>query len=204
MDPGSEPERHTTTEHKVAVGRGRRIGVVAVGVLVSTFVWSSLSAPLAVEAASTKITICHRTHSTTNPYRKITVKQNAVQNNGHGGHGLPSGSSNPAVFDPNFSYAANNKYWGDVIPGGDAEGTPFNGTTQIAKNWTTAGKAIFFGPYCGAMSPTEFYNAEIAAGETQANVIADLNDQAANEDVALLAALGGSFTAAKSRAGTRP
>ena len=132
----------------------------------ASFAWSAPWASSGAQAASSKITICHRTHSTTNPYRKITVSQNAVQNNRHGGHGLPNGSSNPAVFDPNFSYAPNNKYWGDVIPGGDVDGLPYNGSTQVAKNWTTAGKADFFGTYCGAMSPTQFYNAEIAAGET--------------------------------------
>src|SRR3954464_13709731 len=84
------------------------------------------------EAASAKITICHRTHSTTNPYRRITVSQNAVQNAKHGGHDLPNGSLNPPVYDATFSYAPNNKYWGDVIPGGDAAGVPFNGSNQIA------------------------------------------------------------------------
>lgn len=142
----------------------------------ASLIAGALSTSTGVEAASSKITICHRTHSTTNPYRKITVNQNAVQNNRHGGHGLPVGSLNPAVFDPTFTYVSNNKYWGDIIPGGDAEGLPFNGTTSIALNWTTAGKADFFGTYCGAMAPTDFYNAEIAAGQLPADVIADLNE----------------------------
>src|SRR3954462_7698973 len=148
------------------------------------------------EAASAKITICHRTHSTTNPYRKITVSNNAVQNAKHGGHDLPSGSANPDVYDSTFVYAPNNKYWGDVIPGGDAEGLPYNGTNQIALNWTAAGKADF-STYRAPMTPTAFYNAEIAAGQTQANVLADLNSQNANEDVALLASLGGRSKGAK-------
>src|SRR5438094_877625 len=134
-------------------------------------------------AASAKITICHRTHSTTNPYRRITVSQNAVQNSKHGGHDLPSGSQNPLVYDPTFTYAPNNKYWGDIIPGGDAAGLVYNGTSQIALNWTTAGKAAF-STYCAPMTPTAFYNAEIAAGQSQSSVLADLNSQDANEDVA--------------------
>ena len=85
-------------------------------------------------AASAKITICHRTHSTTNPYRKITVSQSAVQSARHGGHDLPTGSLNPVVYDPNFTYAPNNKYWEDIIPGGDADGLPFNGSNSIAMN----------------------------------------------------------------------
>src|SRR4051794_35520316 len=73
-------------------------------------------------AASGKITICHRTHSTTNPYRKITVSQNAVQNSRHGGHDLPNGPTNPAVYDPTFASPAKNKNWGDGIPGGEPPG----------------------------------------------------------------------------------
>jgi hypothetical protein len=196
MDRTCESDHRGTTGHGVAPAHGWRLGALAVGALVASFAWSAPWAPSGAQAASSKITICHRTHSISNPYRKITVSQNSVQPNRHGGHGLPNGSLNPAVFDPTFSYAANNKYWGDIIPGGDAEGLLYNGSTQIALNWTIAGKADFFGGYCGAMTPTEFYNVEIAAGETQINILADLNEQDANEDVALLAALGGSFTAA--------
>src|SRR4051812_27829737 len=144
-------------------------------------------------AASAKITICHRTHSTTNPYRKITVNQNAItRNHGHGDHVVTNG--NPAVFDATFAYASNNKIWGDVVPGGDADGQPFNGATNIAENWTAAGKGLFFSTACTGLSAKQFYDVEIAAGVPEADVIADLNDQKANEDVALLAALGGSFT----------
>ncbi|HEX4981202.1 MAG TPA: SdrD B-like domain-containing protein [Ilumatobacteraceae bacterium] len=193
--------RHRTMASRyaddVGVGaRGRlRAGVLVVGALLVGVASLAPLSPDAVEAASTKITICHRTHSTTNPYRRITVSQNSVQNAKHGGHGLPNGSVNPAVFDSTFSYASNNKYWGDVIPGGDADGLPYNGTTSIAFNWTPAGKAIFFASQCEQLTPTAFYNAEIAAGQTQVDVLADLNSQDANEDIALLAALGGSFTA---------
>ena len=101
-----------------------------------------------VEAASAKITICHRTHCTTNPYRRITVSQSAVQPGRHGGHDLPNGSSNPAVFDPASATRPNNKYWGDVIPGATNGGSAYNGSNSIALNWTTAGQAIFFGAMC--------------------------------------------------------
>ena len=150
--------------------------------------------PTPVSAASSKITICHRTHSTTNPYRRITVSQNAVQNQGHGGHDLPNGSSNPAVFTSGFTYVSNNKYWGDIIPGGTNGGTAYNGSNSIANNWSTEGQAIFFGSLCQGMSAKQFYDTEIAAGVPAADIIADLNDMKANEDVALLAALGGTFT----------
>ncbi len=189
MDPIRESLRQIVARRY----RGRA-GILTVGLLVTAVASISPFAPSAVEAASSKITICHRTHSTTNPYRKITVSQNAVQNAKHGGHALPTGSQNPVVFDSTFNYASNNKYWGDVIPGGDSAGLPYNGTNSIALNWTAQGQAAFFGSQCVAMSPIAFYNAEIDAGQAPSDVIADLNAQDANEDVALLAALGGSFT----------
>lgn len=151
----------------------------------------SLAAP--ASAASSKITICHRTHSTTNPYRRITVSQNAVTNARHGGHQVPSGSSNPAVYDSTFTYASNNKVWGDVIPGSTSGGAAYNGSNAIALNWTAAGIADF-DDHCGTMTAKAFYDSEIAAGETAQSVIDDLNEQAANEDAALLASIGGSFS----------
>src|SRR4051812_5107328 len=145
-------------------------------------------------AASAKVTICHRTHSTTNPYRRITVSQSAItRNHGHGDHVVTNG--NPAVYDSTFTYTSNNKIWGDVIPGGDAAGAPYNGANNIATNWTTAGKALLSSSACGALSAKQFYDVEIAAGVPQADVLDDLNTQGANEDAALLAALGGTFTA---------
>jgi SdrD B-like domain len=193
-DNGVEMNEATETG-PVACG-ARRPGMLLVAVL--AVLGSLLTWPLAtrVEAASAKITICHRTHSTTNPYRRITVSQNAVQNNRHGGHDLPNGSTNPDVFDPTFDYQPNNKYWGDIIPGATNDGGLYNGSSSIALNWTTAGQALFFDAlgYCKPMSPKQFYDSEILAGVPAADVIADLNDQDANEDLALLAALGGSFT----------
>ncbi|MEY2553391.1 MAG: large repetitive protein, partial [Ilumatobacteraceae bacterium] len=173
----------------------RRVALLVAGALLAGVFWMLPLGSSPVAAAAGKITICHRTHSTTNPYRRITVSQNAVQNGRHGGHGLPVGSLNPDVYDSTFVYAPNNKYWGDIIPGGDAAGLVYNGANPIALNWTIAGKADF-AAYCAPMTPTEFYNSEIAAGQTSTDAIADLNDQAANEDAALLAALGGTFSAA--------
>lgn len=148
----------------------------------------------AASAASAKVTICHRTHSTTKPYRRITVSQNAItRNQGHKSHVVSNG--NPAVYDAGFTYASNNKIRGDIVPGSDADGLPYNGANSIAVNWTAAGKAHFFSATCGAMTAKEFNDVEIAAGVPEADVLADLNSQSANEDAALLAALGGSFTA---------
>jgi hypothetical protein len=173
--------------------RASSIAIAALLAVMATTIALPMSERQA-EAASAKVTICHRTHATTNPYRRITVSQSAItRSKGHGDHVVTNG--NPPVYDSTFTYASNNKIWGDVIPGGDAAGTPYNGTTSIATNWTTAGKALFSSSASGALSAKQFYDVEIAAGVPEADVLADLNSQGANEDMALLAALGGSFTA---------
>ena len=146
-------------------------------------------------AASSSVTVCHRTHSTTNPYRRITVSQNAItRNQGHGDHLAAPG--NPGVFTSTFAYPAGNTSWGDIVPGGDAEGLPYNGANNIDLNWTVDGKALFLSAACARTTAKQFYDIEIAAGVPEPDVLADLNSQGANEDVALLAALGGTFTAA--------
>jgi hypothetical protein len=171
----------------------RGAGVAAaVGVVAGLVTFAPGSSNTADAAGSAKITICHRTHSVTNPYRRITVGQSAVQSGRHGGHKAPTTSGWPQVYDSTFSYPSNQKLWGDIIPG--ASGSQYNGSTSIQLNWTTAGIALFNSAACGALSPTEFYNAELAAGQTPQSNIDDLNDQRSNEDAALLAALGGSFT----------
>ena len=146
------------------------------------------------EAAAAKITICHRTHSVTNPYRRITVSQNAVtRNNGHKNH-------NAAAFDPSYSYPSNAKNWGDIVPDASA-----GGSNSIKLNFTDRGLAIYNGStyngynyagLCGTMTAQEFYDVEIAAGVPSADVLADLDEQDANEDYALKQSLGGSFIGA--------
>ena len=183
-----------TSHHHIRDPRslGLRLLLVGAALALVGVVWPS-SEP--ASAASAKITICHRTHSETNPYRRITVSQSAVQPGRHGGHDLPSGSSNPDVYTSSFTYAPNNKYWGDVIPGATDGGDAYNGSNSIALNWTAAGQAIFFGSMCPGMSAKEFYDVELAADVDPVDIIADLNDMQANEDKALLAELGGAFDA---------
>ncbi|MGN6600071.1 MAG: cell wall-binding repeat-containing protein, partial [Actinomycetes bacterium] len=137
--------------------------------------------PTAAHAASLKTGICHRTHSITNPYRYISVSNNAVSNNnGHLGHtGGLFGSSTP---------------WGDIIP------STGNGSKTL--NDSTAGLAVLAGttklpngkPECRYMSIGEYVSSETAAGRQLSDIVADLNDQAANEDAAALKAAGGKFT----------
>jgi len=93
-----------------------------------------------------KVTICHRTRATTNPYVLITVSINSVigsgGRNGHGDHNTTrTNSTNPTgngitpgsgPFDTSFSYPNNQKWWGDIIP-------PFtySGGTYSGMNWSS-------------------------------------------------------------------
>lgn len=113
-----------------------------------------------------KVTICHRTHATTNPYRQITVSMSSIVGNGNSGNGhgdtTPGGgqddpdvtadhSHNPyltaagSVFNPSYSYPANHKQWQDIIP--PFTYVPANGNpgTFAGLNWTDEGKAIYYG-----------------------------------------------------------
>lgn len=75
-----------------------------------------------------KVTICHRTSATTNPYVLITVSVNSVVTDGANGHQWHNTTKNeqrnPATnagggsgpFDPNYNYPPNRKWWGDIIP----------------------------------------------------------------------------------------
>ena len=87
-----------------------------------------LLVPLTADAAG-KTTICHRTSSAKNPYRRITVSQSALaKQSGHKGH-------TGAVWSPTAT-----PKWGDVVP--DAtEG----GSAQVAQTWTVAGQAVRLG-----------------------------------------------------------
>lgn len=72
-----------------------------------------------------KVTICHRTRATTNPYRMITVSVASIVDdnsapNGHAHHNTDRRrleTDGPAgVFRPGFNYPSNAKHWGDIIP----------------------------------------------------------------------------------------
>lgn len=94
--------------------------VVAFGLVVIPF--QSAQAAPRTQSSTVKVTICHRTHATTNPYRKITVSSNAVDgalngpttptggNTGgdhagsiHNGYVAGNGQ-NPDTVDPNTHY----------------------------------------------------------------------------------------------------
>lgn len=175
---------------------------------------------------STKVTICHRTHSVTNPYRRITVAQSSIIGGSNSKHGNASGAHNQwsvsrfggglsqaptlNVFSPSHTYTpASDKKWGDIVPNVDVSGNPISGNFP-GLNFTGDGASIYngtggFAGICRALTPTEYVQAEIASGYYQAlypnktpaeieqEVMTELQEQEANEDVALKNALGGTF-----------
>lgn len=76
------------------------LGIVAALLMLwPTATWASTHA--------TKVTLCHRTNSNTNPYVQITVDENAVVKQGHDGHDGPVWNS---------GLKAQHVKWGDIIP----------------------------------------------------------------------------------------
>jgi hypothetical protein len=137
------------------------------------------------------------------------VNQNAItRNSGHKAHTGPVFDTASNVYKG--AGGSGTRDWGDVIPGGDADGTPYNGQNSFDVNWDATGKTFFpngtNAALCQRMTAKEFYDLQVAAraglttaeqtayGLDDSQIIADLNDQQANEDIATLAALGGSFT----------
>lgn len=199
---------------------------VAAFALSATLLAFSVVSAQAAPVNPDKVSICHRTHSTTNPYRMITISKSAVDgplnprssgnsssaagdhagilhnkhNNGgsalvewdanfptyntkSGNAGAPVVlSDNPVrVFDPQFTYASNQKMWEDIIPPFTLNGVEFSGL-----NWSEKGKAIYYGQtlngvnysgICKKMGSLEYYNSEIASGESANDVLDDIKDQ---------------------------
>ena len=194
--------------------RKSRIANVFVSVLIAGGAAASLVGNQVVQAAppTNKVTICHRTHSVTNPYVRITVSQNSVGNgNGkHGGNSHDQWSSvlfgskpSPNVFNPAVNYSpAPEKKWGDIIPLTDTGGNALTGNAgQVAGlNYSGIGLQIYNGTgqyagLCGTMNARDFYETERNAGVASTDVLADLNELEADEFASALSACGGTFTA---------
>lgn len=127
-------------------------------------IWTSNSggggSPAATEELSRKVTICHRTHSVTNPYVRITVDYNSV--NKKSGHQIHDEIfQDEHVFKAGIYKRAKDKDWGDIIPA-----DPSGLGRWKALNWTTLGAQIYNGTVAGCPSydPIKYYNALREAG----------------------------------------
>lgn len=99
-----------------------------------------------------KVTICHRTKSTTNPYTVNSVGFDSttgeLKDKGNGDHTGHTG----AVFNPNTDYPTphNGDQWGDIIPPYTWDG----GGHYDGLNWTAEGQAVYNNGGCdGVYTP---------------------------------------------------
>lgn len=134
----------------------------------------SVTAPAPVQQNSVeldrKVTICHRTHSETNPYVRITVDYNSVnKKSGHQGHDEIFAGEH--VFKAGIYKRAKDKDWGDIIP---ADPTGFNRWQPL--NWTTLGAQIYNGTVdgCPSYDPVKYYNALREAGVPEKKIKAEI------------------------------
>lgn len=142
-----------------------------------TITVSTASAPAAAPALPLdRITICHRTHATTNPYRIITVSTSSIVKadstpNGHGEHNSKRTRTNDGIFNPPYAKPSL-KYWGDIIPPFTAR----NGGTFAGMNWKW-GALSDAALADGTITKTEFKAIDAvaaASGGTQAYQISGL------------------------------
>jgi LPXTG-motif cell wall-anchored protein len=90
---------------------------------------------------TSKVAICHRTDSVTNPYTSNTVSSSSVDGDsgndkGQGDHLL---EHQGPVFQSGFTH---NDTWGDIIPPFDTDGNSYD-SPQTSLNWDAAGQAIW-------------------------------------------------------------
>jgi hypothetical protein len=136
------------------------------------------SSAKALEEENDKVTICHATNATTNPYRKITVSSSSITNKaGHSSHDDIYLTHH--VYDASVNYPANKKDWGDIIPA-----DPTGKNRWKALNWTALGQDIYNGVVagCAEQSTQEVFNILREAGLTKKEVKADLEKQANTDD----------------------
>src|SRR4051794_3975720 len=109
--------------------RTLRLRTAATGVVSLACAIAPLAAAGPAFAAPTKTSICHATNSQTNPYRRITVSQNAL--NSHKNHrGIG------AVWSQGIATK-----WDDIIPDGS---TGYDGSNGAKLSWPS-GKNIYDG-----------------------------------------------------------
>ncbi len=102
------------------------------------------------------VTICHRTHSATNPYVRITVDPDAADgntgnDNGKGDHSTHTGPVATSVLVAK-AYKAAGTQWGDIIPPHD---------NFLGLNWNSDGMAVFENGCLGGEEITEVVPAAV-------------------------------------------
>ena len=150
-------------------------------IALSAVIGVSIATPAQASGTVRGMTICHRTHSRTAPYRRIKVIAGDLST-----HAGDSGS----VFDATVPAQSS---WGDVIPD-----TANGGSDTAALNFTGAGRDIWSGTgvssgLCRSMTAGQFAAIEEGAGVPPEQIAADLQSQHALGDAKVAAALGGSF-----------
>ncbi len=139
-----------TETHPYARGqrspRRRWVTAAGIGLVGGPLIAGWMLLPIASATPSDKVTICHATSSTSNPYTVNSVNTSSVDEegnkflNGHGDHTGP-------VFDPANPPAS----WGDIIP---PFTNPETGNSFPGMNWP-AGEAIWAnGCQVPTMSPS--------------------------------------------------
>ena len=161
-----DPAEHRMTN--VRAGEWRRAKVLGALSGVAALVALSFAvSPTASAGAGNRAIICHRTHSQTNPYRRITVSKQSNHDN-HGGGVWTLGAL----------------AWGDIIP------TGYQPLGSL--NYSGNGLTIYNGSTtCKHMTTLAHIQSEVAAGQLLSAVLTELDDQGASEDAATLASLGG-------------
>ena len=191
-----------------------RIARVATSAMLAAGFAASMSSGTVVNAAppanSDNVTICHRTASVTNPYVRITVDQRSVgnANSKHGGgvhdHWATSvytTKPSPNVFNPDKTYPANDKKWGDIIAFTDVSGNQLQGNAYQVRglNNTGIGADIFNGVgryagLCRTMNARDYYEVQKSAGLTPQAILEEMNELDSPDFATQLAACGGTFT----------
>jgi hypothetical protein len=165
----------------IRIGKTKLSSKKWLGLALTTFLTFGFTTSIGLSASaaprnSDKVTICHRTSAVTNPYRMITVSASSITGNSQSPNGHDNSVHNhevdgadPGVFDPagqpGGAYAPNQKKWEDIIP--SFFYTPNGGTRTLfpGRNWTDAGRAIYYGlgnktGLCGKTGAKEYADAE--------------------------------------------
>jgi hypothetical protein len=114
------------------------VSLIASAAMAGTMLMAGTAPASATPPPDHKVTICHATNSTTNPYVQITVDiaSSGYVKAGHADHTGPVPTSVADVQD----FKANGIAWGDVIPAYHYDPTNFD---YPGLNWDADGQALW-------------------------------------------------------------